>query len=70
MKLLPALDVTQRNDLMVELIRSLQLDVEAVTRYIPRFLGPVITSLPDLELYEALDDMESGLRRGAGDVGV
>lgn len=66
LRLLGVLTVTQRNDLMVELIRSLQLDVEAVARYIPRFLGAVLASLPDQELFEALDDMESNVRRGAG----
>ncbi|MBN2490916.1 MAG: hypothetical protein JXQ29_08710, partial [Planctomycetes bacterium] len=64
LQLLPVLTVTQRNDLMVELLRSLQLDVEAVTRYIPRFLGAVLASLPDQELSEALDDMEVNVRKG------
>jgi len=66
LRLLGVLTVTQRNDLMVELIRSLQLDVEAVARYIPRFLGAVLASLPDQELFEALDDMENNVRKGAG----
>jgi len=64
LRLLPALTVTQRNDLFVELVRSLQLDVEAVTRYIPRFLGPVIASLPEQEFNEALADIEVDVRRG------
>jgi nicotinic acid mononucleotide adenylyltransferase len=62
---LPILTVPQRNDLMVELLRSLELDAEAVTRYIPRFLGPVLTSLPDQEFLEGLDDIESNVRRGS-----
>ncbi len=62
--LLPLLTVPQRNDLMVELLRSLELDSEAVTRYIPRFLGPVLASLPDQEFTEALDDIEGNVRRG------
>ena len=64
LRLLPVLTVTQRNDLFVELVRSLQLDVEAVTRYIPRFLGPVIASLPEQEFNEALADIEVDVRRG------
>ncbi len=64
-ELLPLLTEPQRNDLTVELLRSLELDVEAVTRYIPRFLGPVLASLPEQEFLEALDDIEGNVRRGA-----
>jgi nicotinic acid mononucleotide adenylyltransferase len=64
LQLLPLLTVPQRNDLTVELLRSLELDIEAVTRYIPRFLGPVLASLPDQEFLEALDDIEGNVRRG------
>ncbi len=63
--LLPLLTVPQRNDLMVELLRSLELDIEAVTRYIPRFLGSVLASLPDQEFLEGLDDVEGNVRRGS-----
>jgi nicotinic acid mononucleotide adenylyltransferase len=64
LRLLPLLTVPQRNDLMVELLRSLELDIEAVTRYIPRFLGSVLASLPDQEFLEALDDIEGNVGRG------
>jgi len=63
-KLLPALADTQRNDLAIELVRSLQLDGEGVTRYLPRFLGPLLASLPSQELDELLADMELDARRG------
>jgi cytidyltransferase-like protein len=62
--LLPALSDTQRNDLAIELVRSLQLDGEGVTRYLPRFLGPLLASLPPQELDELLDDMALDARRG------
>jgi nicotinic acid mononucleotide adenylyltransferase len=65
LRVLPLLTVPQRNDLMVELLRSLELDVEAVTRYIPRFLGAVLASLPEQEFVEALDDIERNVRRGS-----
>ena len=64
LRLLPLLTVPQRNDLMVELLRSLELDIEAITRYIPRFLGSVLASLPDQEFLEGLDDIEGNVRRG------
>ena len=64
MKLLPQLADTQRNDLAIELVRSLQLDGEGVTRYLPRFLGPLLASLPSQELDELLADMELDARRG------
>jgi phosphopantetheine adenylyltransferase len=65
LRLLPLLTIPQRNDLMVELLRSLELDIEAVTRYIPRFLASVLASLPDQEFLEALDDIEGNVRKGA-----
>ncbi|WP_306599652.1 hypothetical protein [Geothrix sp. 21YS21S-2] len=63
--LIPLLTDTQRNDLAIELLRSLQLDGEGVTRYLPRFLGPLLASLPAQELDELLDDMALDARRGA-----
>ncbi len=65
LELVPQLSVQQRNDLAVELLRSLQLDVEAVTRYIPRFLAAVIATLPEQEFIEILDDIEVDARRGS-----
>jgi nicotinic acid mononucleotide adenylyltransferase len=62
--LLPLLSVTLRNDLAIELLRSLQLDGERVTRYLPRFLGPLLASLPPEELDELVEDMELDARRG------
>ncbi|MBP7149222.1 MAG: adenylyltransferase/cytidyltransferase family protein, partial [Acidobacteria bacterium] len=64
LRLLPLLSVPQRNELMVELLRSLEQDAEAIARYIPRFLGPLIASLPEQEFAEALDDIEGNVRRG------
>ena len=61
----PQLSVQQRNDLAVELLRSLQLDVEAVTRYIPRFLAAVVATLPEQEFLEILDDIAVDIRRGS-----
>lgn len=65
LRLLPILSDTQRNDLSVELLRSLQLEGEAVARYIPRFLGPVLASLPAQELEEIVADLEGEARRGS-----
>ncbi len=65
LELLPILTAPQRNDVMVELLRSLELDIEAITRYIPRFLASVLASLPEQEFVEALDDIEGNVRRGA-----
>jgi nicotinic acid mononucleotide adenylyltransferase len=64
LRLLPLLTVPQRNDVTVELLRSLELDEEAVTRYIPRFLGSALASLPEQEFLEVLDDVENNARRG------
>jgi len=65
MRLLPVLGDTQRNDLAIELVRSLQLEGERVTRYIPRFLGPLLASLPAQELDELVTDMALDARSGA-----
>ena len=64
LELLPVLHVTQRNEVTIELLRSLELDAEAITRYIPRFLGSVLASLPDQEFAEVLADIEASLQRG------
>lgn len=55
---------TQRNEVAIELLRSLELDAEAITRYIPRFLGGVLASLPEQEFEEVLNDVEGNLQRG------
>jgi nicotinic acid mononucleotide adenylyltransferase len=65
LRLLPLLTEPQRNELMVELLRSLELEEEAVTRYIPRFLGPVLASLPEQEFLEGLEDLEAHARRAS-----
>ncbi|MFH1177974.1 MAG: hypothetical protein V1750_11250, partial [Acidobacteriota bacterium] len=65
LRLLPLLTEPQRNDLMVELLRSLELDAEAVTRYIPRFLGSVLASLPEQEFLEGLEDIEVNVAQGS-----
>lgn len=62
--LVPLMHATQRNEVAVELLRSLELDAEAITRYIPRFLGGVLASLPDQEFAEALEDIGANLQRG------
>ena len=64
LRLLPVLTDTQRNDLAIELVRSLQLDGEGVTRYLPRFLGPLLASLPAQELDELVQDMAHDARSG------
>ena len=64
-KLVPVLADTQRNDLAIELVRSLQLEEEGVTRYLPRFLGSLLASLPAQELDELVADMAQDARGGA-----
>ena len=50
-------------------IATLELDIEAITRYIPRFLGSVLASLPDQEFLEGLDDIGMTLKHMDGIVG-
>lgn len=62
-KLVDQLSNEQKNDIVVELLRSLEMESYQFTRYIPLFLGRLILKLPDVEFDEVLEDLEIRIRK-------
>lgn len=56
----------QKNEIAIELLRSLEQDLEGFTQYMPRFLAKIIMSLPEMEFNEVIEDMELRLQKGYG----
>jgi nicotinic acid mononucleotide adenylyltransferase len=54
-RIIPHLNLEQRNDIAVELVRSLELEGHQFTKYIPYYLGQLILYLQPVELDEILD---------------
>lgn len=55
-KLIPYLTMEQRNDIVVELLRALEIEGYQFTKYIPEYLGQIILYLKPVELNEVVDD--------------
>ncbi|MCX7903520.1 MAG: cytidyltransferase [Caloramator sp.] len=55
-KLIPSLTMEQRNDIVVELLRALEIEGYQFTKYIPEYLGQIILYLKPVELNEVVDD--------------
>lgn len=47
----------QKNDIVIELIRALEIEGYGFTRYIPKFLGQLIPTLNTKEYHEILNDI-------------
>lgn len=56
-KLFPYLPIEQRNDIAIELLRTLEIEGAQFTKYIPNYLGQIIVFLKPLELDEIIDDL-------------
>ncbi|WP_057976262.1 nicotinate-nicotinamide nucleotide adenylyltransferase [Caloramator mitchellensis] len=55
-RLIPHLSMEQRNDIVVELLRALEIEGYQFTKYIPEYLGQIILFLKPVELDEVVDD--------------
>ncbi|SDK77164.1 cytidyltransferase [Natronincola ferrireducens] len=53
----PHLPMEQRNDLAIELLRTLEIEGAQFTKYIPNYLGQIIIYLKPLELDEIIEDL-------------
>jgi nicotinic acid mononucleotide adenylyltransferase len=62
LELLPNLEITQVNELAIDLLRSLEQDDEGYTQYMPPILGHVITYLPPDQFAEIIADMSRSVR--------
>lgn len=56
------LSMDQLNEIVVDLTRELETGQEEVSRYIPRFLGPLLCRLPRKELEESMTFLEDFVR--------
>lgn len=59
------LTVDQRNEIAVDLMRELENGQEQIARFISPFLAKLICTLPEKEVREAVDFLETLLRSGA-----
>lgn len=62
LKLLPHLSSFERNEVLVELLRALEIEGQRFTEYIPHFLGRALLYLEDRELSEIIADMEQKVK--------
>lgn len=60
--LLPHLNSFERNEVMVELLRALEIEGQRFTEYIPHFLGRALLYLEDRELSEIIEDMRQKVK--------
>ncbi|WP_099190792.1 nicotinate-nicotinamide nucleotide adenylyltransferase [Tepidibacter mesophilus] len=55
-KIMPYLSLEERNDIAIELLRSLEIEKYQFSKYIPDYLGEIILYLQPIELDEIIDD--------------
>ncbi len=55
-KIMPYLSLEERNDIAIELLRSLEIEQYQFSKYIPDYLGEIILYLQPVELDEIIDD--------------
>ncbi|MBN2796316.1 MAG: hypothetical protein JXR88_12975 [Clostridia bacterium] len=55
--LFPNLSTAQKNDIVIELIRALEIEGYGFTQYIPQYLGQLIPTLPEKEYFEIVQDV-------------
>lgn len=61
-KVIPYLNVEQKNDISIELLKALEIDDYQYTKYIPYYLGQSIPYLPPREVDEFIDDLEKKIK--------
>lgn len=62
-KIVDHLSSEQKNDIVIELLRSLEMESYQFTRYIPLFLGRLILKLPTIEFDEIVEELEIRIRK-------
>ncbi len=60
--LIPHLNAFERNEVVVELLRALEIEGQRFTQYIPHYVGRALLFLEDRELTETIDDMEEKIK--------
>ena len=59
------LSVDQRNEIIVDLMRELENGQEQIARFIPRYLGRLLSTMPEKEIRESIDFLDGLLRSGS-----
>ncbi len=63
LQLVPNLSFEQRNDIVIELLRALEMESFQFTRYIPKYLGQLLLYLQPVEFDEILDSFEEKVKK-------
>lgn len=61
-EIVPYLAFEQRNDIVVELLRALEMESYQFTRYIPQYLGEILMYIKPVELDEILDSFQEKVK--------
>jgi nicotinic acid mononucleotide adenylyltransferase/hypoxanthine-guanine phosphoribosyltransferase len=61
-EVIPYLNVEQKNDISIELLKALEIDDYQYTKYIPYYLGQSMPFLPPREIDEFIDDLEQKIK--------
>lgn len=69
-ELIDELSVAQRNDIVVELLRALEMESYQFTRYIPNYLGRILLKVQPIELDEIIDDFKDKIKRSGAQLGM
>ncbi|SEG04873.1 Nicotinic acid mononucleotide adenylyltransferase [Caloramator fervidus] len=69
-KLIPHLTMEQRNDIVVELLRALEIEGYQFTKYIPEYLGQIILYLKPNELDEVVDDFKDKIKGSGSQINI
>lgn len=62
-KIMPYLSLEERNDIAIELLRSLEIEKYQFSKYIPDYLGEIILYLQPIELDEIIDDFAQKIKQ-------
>jgi hypothetical protein len=62
-KIIPYLSNEQKNDIVIELFRALEMESYQFTRYIPEYLGRLVLKLEPSELDETIDEFMNSIRK-------
>ena len=69
-ELFPYLNIEQRNDIAIELIRSLEMQDYKYAKFIPYYLGEIILHLTPKEFDEIIDDFEIKIKTSSSSLNL
>lgn len=69
-ELIDLMSVSQCNDIVVELLRALEMESYQFTRYIPNYLGRILLKVQPIELDEIIADFKDKIKRSGPQLGM